>query len=316
MSSVDEPAGDALRSSPSVERASRSLAIRFRPHRWANLLYLAPMGALLGLFVYYAIAYTLNLSFYQWNGVSLHAVYVGLANFQKLAKDPIFWRAATNTVVLAVLVLLVQNGIGLSLAVLLRARVRFSALYHSLFFLPVVISPAVLAFVFRRLFDPNAELSQLLNSIGLGFLVHSWLGDPNTVLLAICGIIIWEYVGFSFVMYSAGLTQIDKSVYEAATLDGASFYRVVRSIAFPLLKRTHITLMILSIVGAIKIFDIVYLTTEGGPARASEFVSTYLYKKAIPEFAVGYASALGVVLISAALLVTVVQLWLFRRDNA
>jgi raffinose/stachyose/melibiose transport system permease protein len=291
--------------------------VRIRRRRpYANLLYLAPMASLLGAFVYFAIGYTLNLSLYQWDGIGPNPLYIGLENYSKLLKDPFFWEAVEHTVILGLVVLLLQNGIGFALAILIRVKVRLRTFYSLLFFVPVVLAPAVLAYVFRRLLDPTSEASQFATSIGLDGLVHAWLGDPNTVLFAICGIIIWEYAGFSFLLYTAGLTQIDPMIYEAARLDGASLFQLARRIAFPLLRRTHVTLMILSIVGAMKIFEIVYLTTGGGPNRASEFVSTYLYQKAIPEFAAGYGAAIAVVLITAALILTAVQLWLFRRSEA
>lgn len=141
----------------------------------------------------------------------------------------------------------------------------------------------------------------------------AWLADPDIALYSIIAINIWAWTGFSFVMYYAALSLIDKELYEAAKIDGAGPLRTVIGITFPLLRSTHFSLIILGVIGSLKQFDYVYLTTGGGPGRASEMISTYIYKKAILEYNAGYSSALAMILLVIALLITVIQLRAYRN---
>ena len=179
--------------------------------------------------------------------------------------------------------------------------------YKVIFFLPVVTAPAISAFVFRRIYSADGELNQVLSALGLGDLTQVWLADPKLALYSVAAINIWHWTGFSFLLYFAALTLIDRSVYEAALIDGANFFQMLRHITLPLLKPTHFTLITLGVIGSLKTFDVVYLTTGGGPGRATELMATYIFKKSIVEFDVGYASALSIVLLVLAVTITVVQ---------
>jgi raffinose/stachyose/melibiose transport system permease protein len=184
-----------------------------------------------------------------------------------------------------------------------------------IFFLPVVISPAVTAYVFRRIFNANdGELNLILGAVGLGALQQAWLADPKIALYALAAVNIWQWTGLSFLMYYAGLTLIEESFYEAARMDGANFFQLIWHITVPLVRPTSFALLILGVIGALKTFDIVFLVTGGGPGRSTEFLSTYIYKKAIQEFNAGYASALSVVMLLVALLLTVIQLRAYRDE--
>lgn len=288
---------------------------RRRWRGWTNYLYIVPIFAFVAGLIYYGIAYTFYVSTLDWNGMSATRTFVGLKYYVEIARDPIFLLTLRNTLIFGLLAIFIQMGLGLMMAVMMYAPVRLKAIYKVIFFLPVVISPSVTAYVFRRIFNANdGELNLFLGAIGLEALQQAWLADPRIALYALAVINIWQWTGLSFLMYYAGLTLIEDSFYEAARMDGANFFQLLWHITVPLVRPTSFALLILGVIGALKTFDIVFLVTGGGPGRSTEFLSTYIYKKAIQEFNAGYASALSVVMLFVALLLTVIQLRAYREE--
>lgn len=288
-----------------------------RRRNWSHYLYIVPAIVFAIIFFYYPIVYSANISTLDWNGVSARREFIGLENYQNiLSRDDIFIKALRNQVIYGATVITIQMMLGLTMAILLKSRARLKTLYKIIFFLPVVLSSTVAAYVFRQIYDARTgQLNQFLTAIGLDSITHPWLADPQTALFGLMLITIWQYTGFSFMIYYAGLTQIDEELYEAARIDGASFLQIITGIVMPLLRPTHFTLIILGIISVLKTFDVVYLTTQGGPARATEFMSTYIFKKGLLEFDAGYASALAFFLLGIALVLTTIQLWSYRRNR-
>lgn len=281
---------------------------------WTNLLYIAPMVLLIALFIYYSIGYIGYVSLLEWNGISSQKTFVGLANYREALQDKIFLNALGHTLIFMVATIVTQMALGLMLAILLKSKVVGKVFYKIIFFMPVVMSNAVVAYVFRRIFDANdGELNAFFEALGLDGLALTWLADPKLALFCLIGINVWQFTGFSFIMYFAGLTMIEKDLYEAVRIDGGGIRHMVRYVTFPLLRSTHFSLVILGVIGALKTFDIVYLTTGGGPAHSTEFLSTYIFTKTLLEYNAGYASALSIVLLLAALLLTWVQLRAYRK---
>ena len=296
---------------PEVASGTQTSSARVN-RNWLNYLYLVPIVAFVGGLIYYAIYYTAEVSLFDWNGISPERTFIGLENYWDIVRDPVFHKILLNTIVFAGLTIFIQMALGLLIAVLLKFSVILKTVYKVIFFLPVVTAPAISSFVFRRIYSADGELNQALSAIGLGGLTQVWLADPKLALFSVAAINIWHWTGFSFLLYFAALTMIDRSIYEAALLDGASFFQMLRYVTLPLLKATHITLIILGVIGALKTFDVVYLTTGGGPGRATELMATYIFKKSIVEFDAGYAAALSIVLLLLALVITAVQQLLYR----
>ena len=296
---------------PEVASGTQTSSARVN-RNWLNYLYLVPIVAFVGGLIYYAIYYTAEVSLFDWNGISPERTFIGLENYWDIIRDPVFHKILLNTIVFAGLTIFIQMALGLLIAVLLKFSVVLKTVYKVIFFLPVVTAPAISSFVFRRIYSADGELNQALSAIGLGGLTQVWLADPKLALFSVAAINIWHWTGFSFLLYFAALTMIDRSIYEAALLDGASFFQMLRYVTLPLLKATHITLIILGVIGALKTFDVVYLTTGGGPGRATELMATYIFKKSIVEFDAGYAAALSIVLLLLALVITAVQQLLYR----
>lgn len=292
-------------------KTNRVKANRLFSPTWQNYLYIIPIFLFIGGLIYYPILYTFNTSTLDWNGLSQNSTFIGLANFGDLTSDSVFFQALRNTVIYTVLSIAGMLSLGLFVAIMLNTMVRLKAVYKVIFFMPVVTSPVIVAYVFRHILDPTfGELNTLSKATGLNFLSHGWLSDQNTALFALVIITIWEFMGFSFMMYFAALTLLDKHLYEAALLDGASFFQINWFITVPLLRTTHFSLITLSIINLLKNFDLVWLTTGGGPGHATEFIGTYIFKKAVLEYNTGYSAAISVVLLTISLIITALQ-WSF-----
>lgn len=180
--------------------------------------------------------------------------------------------------------------------------------FKGLFFLPVIMAPVVLTTIFRLILDTNiGALNNLLRSIGLNKLAVSWLGDPKYALFSIICVNIYNWMGFSMMTYYAGLMSVDGQVYESAKLDGAGFLKTLFFITIPMLKGTTASLLLLGIIGSLKTFDIVFLLTGGGPGRSTEFLTTFLYRKAFDEYNSGQAASIGMIVLIIALVLSVIQ---------
>ena len=279
-----------------------------------DILYILPSFIFITIFFFYPIGYIFGISFFDWNGVSQNKSFVGLENYKNFFVDPIARKALGNQILWGVITISSQMFLGLSMAILLRSKVRFKIVYKIIFFFPNIISIAVVAYVFNRIYDNNfGELNYFLEMIKLNILTHPWLGDPDTALYCLMVANIWQWTGFSFLLYHAGLTQINEDLYESARIDGANIFNIVRNIVIPLLKPTHIALLILGVIGTLKTFDIIYLTTRGGPARSTEFLSTYVFQAGIIEFKASYASTIALMIVLIALALTIIQVKAYKR---
>jgi raffinose/stachyose/melibiose transport system permease protein len=279
-----------------------------------DILYILPSFIFITIFFFYPIGYIFGISFFDWNGVSQNKSFVGLENYKNFFVDPIARKALGNQILWGVITISSQMFLGLSMAILLRSKVRFKIVYKIIFFFPNIISIAVVAYVFNRIYDNNfGELNYFLEMIKLNILTHPWLGDPDTALYCLMVANIWQWTGFSFLLYHAGLTQINEDLYESARIDGANIFNIVRNIVIPLLKPTHFALLILGVIGTLKTFDIIYLTTRGGPARSTEFLSTYVFQKGIIEFKASYASTIALMIVLIALALTIIQVKAYKR---
>lgn len=264
--------------------------------------------------IYYCIGYTGLISTWRWDGISPTPQHVGFGNYTQLFHDPLFWGALRHTVVFFVITFTVQTFLGLVFAVLLHSRIRLAVVYKVIIFIPVVLAPAIMAPVFRAMLAPGGQFNEVLHDIGLGSLGQPWIGQTSTALPALMAITIWEFTGFTFVLYYAAMSQIDESVLEAARLDGAGNLRVITSIVWPSVAGTTFALATLSVIGALKTFDIPWLVTAAGPNYATNFFGTYIYQQIIQLDNVGYGAALSIILLVMAVAFGVVlQLWRSRR---
>ncbi|WP_051147151.1 carbohydrate ABC transporter permease [Glaciibacter superstes] len=295
----------ALREASAPRVANRGKL--FRGQRTAYLYVLPALILVVGI-IYAGIGYNGYISTTNWNGIGPDQSFIGFDNYVRVFGDPVFWTAVRNIAVFAAITIVVQMAIGLTMALLLSGNIKLGNVYKVVMFLPVVIAPAATSVAFRQLLTPDGQVNETLRFFGLDVLTHAWTSDPQVALLALAAINVWSWTGFSFILYQAALSQIDGDLIEAAQLDGASLWRTVRSIIIPQLSGTHATLVLIGIIGSLKTFDIVYLTTGGGPGGSTEFLTTYIYKQAINFFDAGYAAALSVVLLVLSVSLTLAQM--------
>jgi multiple sugar transport system permease protein len=200
--------------------------------------------------------------------------------------------------------------LGLSLALLLRADRRGVAVYRSLIFLPVIFSLVVTALVWRVLYAPNGVFNNALQSVGLKSLGRIWLAEPRTVLYALILASLWRSSGYIMVLYLAGLKSIDPALTEAARVDGANRWQLLRHITMPQLRGVNSVVISVIVIDALRSFDIVYALTKGGPYNSSQLLSTYMFQTAFATGRLGYASAIAVVIFLLA--VSFIVLYLVR----
>jgi ABC-type sugar transport system permease subunit len=271
-----------------------------------GLAWILPALVLCVGLIYYCIWYTAVISTWDWDGIDPNPDRIGARNYVRIFADPIFWRTIRHTVVFFVVTFVVQTVLGLVFAVLLHSKVKLAVVYKVIIFIPVVLAPAIMAPVFRRMYAPDGQFNWLLEHVGLGSLTQPWLGQESTALPVIMAVTVWQWTGLTFVLYFAAMGQIDQSIIEAARIDGAGNFRTLVNIIWPGVRGTTLAMAILSAIGALKTFDIPYLITVGGPNYATEFLGTYIYRKTIPQSHVGYGAALSIILLVLALVMALI----------
>ena len=254
------------------------------------------------------------LSFTEWRGVGSPKA-VGLQNFRELSDDPIFKVAFKNTVRWLIAFGGFSGLLGLSLALLLRAERRGVAVYRSLIFLPVIFSLVVTALVWRVLYAPEGFFNNALQAVGLGSSGRIWLAEPRTVLYALVVASLWRSSGYIMVLYLAGLKSIDPVLTEAARVDGASRWQLLRHITMPQLKGVNSVVLSVIVIDALRSFDIVYALTKGGPYNSSQLLSTYMFQTAFATGRLGYASAIAVVIFMLSISFIVIYLVRALRED-
>lgn len=278
-------------------------------------LYVAPIVLISGVLIYFFIAFTVFTSFTDWNGLT-KMNFVGLSNYRELFSDSTFWVALKNNVIFMVVTVFIQAFLGLVVAVICAERLPGSNFFKAVFFLPISMAPAIVSTVFKYMLETNyGTLNEALRSLGLlgeGEVIQ-WLG-ADLGLWSIVAINVFQWMGFSMMVYFAGIMQIPAELFEAAELDGAGWWKRLFHVVIPSLRGVTATLIVLGIVGSLKTFDIVWLTTAGGPGVSTQFLTTFLYMERANRQA-GYASAIGTVLLVIALVLSVAQMvWARRKD--
>lgn len=281
-----------------------------------SFLFVLPLLVLFLVFFAYPIIYNIIISFYDWNGISVEKVFNSLENYKKLLADPVMKKILRNFILIAVSTTLIQSGLGIILASFFMRKIRLSGFYRILFYLPAICTPTIVGTVFSKIFETNrGYLNVILRGLNLDFLCRSWLAKPDTAIACLIFVNIWQWTGYSMLMYYTNMLNIPQDLYESATIDGAGSFKQFIYITFPLLKGTHLTLIILDVLGALKFFDLSYVLTKGGPAHATETFSTYIYVKSFNTFKQGEASAIVVLMLLIAMILTVIQLKFYYKNE-
>ena len=282
----------------------------------AFLAFLLPGLLFYILAVFYPIEESIRLSFMKWGGIGKKQ-FVGLENYVTMFHDEVFYKAFFNNLIYLVIVVSMQLLIGLFFAILLTYMTKHVTLVKTLYYVPCIITTVAITQLFRSMYstEPMGLLNQILQKVGLGGMVTSWLAKVSTVLPAVSIPEGWRFTGMYMVIFYAALVSLDPSVYEAAKIDGASEMQILFKIKMPLIKDIILLTLTMCLTGALRGFDIPFLLTSGGPGNASELMSTYMYKKAFSSNQYGYGSTLAVFIIIESILVVYILRKIFTSKE-
>lgn len=280
------------------------------------LFFLVPPLVLYVYLVIFPVVQAVYYSFFKWNGLGPITDFIGLDNYVKLLSEPVFLRAFSHNWMIALLTLVLQLPFALGMALVLGRKLVGRGVYRVILFLPYVLSEVVTGVIWTFIFRVNGGiLNTTLQAILPGFKAISWLGNTDWVLFAIFITLTWKYFGIYLILYIAGLQNIPQELEEAAQIDGASPFQVLRHIVLPLLGSTTRLTIYLAIVGSLQVFDLVWIMTTGGPVNASDTMATYLYKFGFQRFQLGYGSSVAVVIFLVAFGFSLLyQRFVLRRD--
>lgn len=279
-------------------------------------IFILPILLLFFIYVAYPIIFNFYHSFFDWNGMSADKTYVGWSNYAKILQDRVFGILVRNFVIFGAVTILTQCALGMIFASIFMSKIKLTSVYRTIFYVPVVATPVVVGNIFSKIFETNrGELNTILRTLNLDFLTQQWLADPKIALYAIAMVNIWQWTGYSMLVYYANMLSIPDDLYEAATIDGAGTVKKFFRITLPLLRSSHFTLFVLGALGTLKCFDLPFVLTKGGPNYATEFFSTYIYKKSFDLFDQGGASTLVVLMFIIAIIITVAQLVIYTRND-
>jgi raffinose/stachyose/melibiose transport system permease protein len=269
-------------------------------------------------FVIFPVALAAYYGFYRWKGYGPATDWVGLNNYRLILTDPAFQDVLWHSLLILVLSLVIQGPLAIGLAILLNQKIRGRGLIRVLIFVPYIISEVIVGTGWSLMLQSNGAANDLLEHLGLGFLKNDWISDPHLALWTLMAIISWKYVGFAVILMLAGLQSIPDELFEAAQIDGASYWQIQRRITLPLLGPTIRIWAFLSIIGSLQLFDLVYIIWGqyvSGTAGTST-MAIYMVAQGRSAGNYGYGSAVAVVMFVISLVVALIyQRWVLRRDT-
>jgi raffinose/stachyose/melibiose transport system permease protein len=247
-----------------------------------------------------------GISFTDWGGLA-PAVFTGLQNYANLFSDPQAGGAILHTLLIAAVVTVVQVGLGLLIALGVNSNIKSRNVLRVFFFAPAIVLPVAVAYLWQYILGPRGALNALLESVGLAGWKHDWLGDSHYAIWSVIVVIVWQFTGYSMVIFLANLQSIPEDIIEASHLDGTGaftrFWYVVRPLLGPSLTLT----IMLALTNALKLFDQVWILTQGGPAGATDTMSTLIYRDAFQFGQFGYGTTLAVVLAVVVVAISTLQ---------
>ncbi|WP_238993406.1 carbohydrate ABC transporter permease [Nocardioides caldifontis] len=281
------------------------------------LLFVTPALALMAVFVVWPVVAAVRMSFFRWKGFGPMDDFVGWNNYALVLKDQVFTDAVMHNFVIVVLSLLVQLPLGLAIALLLNRKIRMRGLLRTIVFVPYVVAEVIAGVVWFQLLQPGyGVVDGLVSAVGLTPPEQGFLGTPSLTLWTLFVVLTWKYLGMAILLFLAGLQGVPDELYEAAQIDGASWWQAQRRIAIPLLGPTMRTWAFLSMIGSLQLFDLVWVLTGGGPANATTTMATYLVNQGTARSNYGIAGAASVVLFVVAFVMAVLyQIFVLRRDT-
>ncbi len=273
-----------------------------------DLAFLLPMLALLGGFLFYPLIYGISLSTHESQGLE-PTTFVGLEHYARaILGDAVFHRSVVNTIVFTGVAVVLQTGIGLLLAVLVADVRRGRTFFLVAFSAPFVLASVAVGAVWKFLYAPFFGIAATVGAaFGYDTSTVAPLADADTALWAVMAAFLWRFAGFSMVVYVAAIRTLPRDYYDLAVVEGASWFQRLRDITWPLLWPQTFALVLLTTIGTVRVFDMVWIMTAGGPSHATETVATHVYTTAFRFLEIGYAQAMAMILLLVILLLTIVE---------
>lgn len=291
---------------------------RLRKHLFPYM-FLLPTLVLMAVFVYLPIIQNAIFSLYRWSAFSTEWDFVNLGNYARALGDSLVYKSLVNNFWYAVISVAFQVVFGLVLAAIIESRLisRFSGnIFRTAFFLPSVLSISVVGITWQLMYSPIIGLiNQMLTMTGLGALKHAWLGEEGTAIFAIIGVSQWQWTGYIMILFIVAIQAIPRELYEAARIDGANGVQQFLRITVPSVRETFLVTSTITIIGAFRVFDIVWVMTGGGPNHASEVLGNYMYRSGFRNDEMGYASALGTIIFILTFVLSIIQLRIGRTGK-
>ena len=282
-----------------------------------SILFLAPAIIICTVFIIYPVADTFFLSFRKWNGMyGVAKEFIGLENYIKIFKDKLFWNAMLNSLYFMIGGFVILMPLAFGLALLITSKIKGTSFFNTCYFLPFMLGTTAVALMWTFMLNPN---------YGLVHTIHNMTGDTSSILdvlntktLNVWVVVLvneWMYAGYNMLIFAAGLVAIPQDVNEAAALDGATGWQRIRYVTIPLMKNSFKIFSILCITGCIKVFDIIWAMTRGGPNDVSSTPSIMLYTQAFSYKLFGRSSAYGVILLVLGVSLSILTNHFFREDK-
>jgi ABC-type sugar transport system permease subunit len=299
------------------ERSKHWASIRkFWYRHGIKYVFLLPSLILFSVFFIYPFIQSIYLSLVKWDGVHPVKEFVGFGNYARILKDDIVRLALSHNVTWLILGTFIPIAVGLFLAILVWGRTIGKTAFRTVYFMPQVLATVVIGIIWNWIYNPIfGILNRVLETIGLGSLARGWLGDVHTALYAVLFAAIWARIGYVFVIFLAGLQNVDTQLLDAAKIDGANAWHRLWNVTLPQLSYVMTLIMVTSLIGAFSVFDIVWVMTQGGPANRTELIATYTFEKAFAQSEVGYGAALSMVMTIISLAVAVLYLYVRERED-
>lgn len=280
-------------------------------------LFLLPALSLFFMFIVYPVCNTIYLSFHSWKGIyGVPKTFVGFSNYLTVLKSKSFWNAMLNSFYFMLGGFFILMPLSFGLALLITSKFKGTRLMKTAYFMPVMLSTTAVALMWSYILNPSfGALNQILRALGLENLCREWLSTPTLNVWVVVLINEWMYAGYNMLIFAAGLVGIPPELYEAAELDGCTGWRKIWNISIPLCKESFKIFSVLCVTGCIKVFDLIWAMTRGGPNHASETPATLLYNEAFTYKLFGKSSAIGVILLIMGVVLSIVMNRTFSAKN-
>lgn len=278
------------------------IAVKLHSRSVVGAAFVAPATAFFTMFLLFPVLAVAALAFTNWNGFNLNQIsWGGFGNFSQFASDGVFHEALVHTVIFVVVTTVVLNVVGLPIAMMINTKVAGHEFLRIAMFLPLGLSPVLTAILWQQMLGPYGLINHVVvNTLHWRSTPIGFLGDPHMALMTVLLASVWQYAGYNMLLYYAGLQSLPKERLEAASIDGAGAMRQLRYVTLPYLRPVIAVVVVLNLIGGWKVFDLVYVLTNGGPNNSTQMLSTYLYLQAFTLNRVGYASAIALTIIALA----------------